>query len=653
MKSGIKNLLVSVYYVFIVIYLEIMVKLAIGMEFKEDLLLIILFSASLGLVLYLIHSVFNGKTRYAIMLTIVLVLCFFYASQLIYYKFFRTFYIANSAKNGTQVAEMWKDIANKLKDNWNYILYLFIPFITYIFAGFRIKRTMRPGKGLLISAILLAVLLHATGVYVVMGDTVGVNSTYDLYYKTSIPTLAAKRLGIFTFMRVDIKKNMLGLNTREDEIILDMTIEDDFEGYVGEPETEPEEPKEYNVIDIDLEALIEAENDEEIANIHRYVAMQQPTEKNDKTGIYEGYNLILITAEGFSSLAVDKEVTPTLYKLVSEGYNFTNYYNPIWNVSTLDGEYVECTGLIPKDGVWSFVESSDNYLPFTMGMQFSKMGYTTLAYHNHTYNYYKRDLSHPNMGYIYKGLGNGLKVKKQWPESDIEMMQVTIPEFIDEENFHVYYLTVSGHLEYNFFGNRMAMKNKSLVDELDLPTGSKAYLATQIEFDRAMKILLDSLEEKGILDKTLIVIGGDHYPYGLDDESINALAGHEVEKNFELYKSSLIIYTGGMEPETVDKYSSSIDIIPTISNMLGLEYDSRMLSGRDIFSEAEPLVVFNNRSFITDKGMYNAETEEFTSFVDTDDTDEYVKEVSDIVARRFYFAAKMLDNDYYRKVFGE
>ena len=107
--------------------------------------------------------------------------------------------------------------------------------------------------------------------------------------------------------------------------------------------------------------------------------------------------------------------------------------------------------------------------------------------------------SHPNLGYDYKGLGNGLEVKETWPESDLEMMQVTLPEYINHEPFHVYYMTVSGHLLYTFSGNYIANKNKELVEHLPYSDEAKAYLATQIELDRALAYLLEQLEEAGVL----------------------------------------------------------------------------------------------------------------------------------------------------------
>ena len=302
---------------------------------------------------------------------------------------------------------------------------------------------------------------------------------------------------------------------------------------------------EYNVMEIDFDKLIIEESDEETKKMHEYFKSVEPTAKNDYTGLYEGYNLIVLTAEGFSSYAVHEEMTPTLYKMVNEGYRFENFYTAIWEVSTSDGEYVALNSLIPKSGVWSFQKSANNYLPFVLGNQLKKLDYQTNAYHNHSYKYYDRHLSHPNMGYDYKGLGNGLVVKETWPESDLEMLEVTVPEYIGQEPFHTYYMTVSGHMQYSFTGNYIAWKNRQFVEGLGMSDQAKAYIATQIELDRALEHLLRELEEAGIADRTLIALSADHYPYGLDDETIDEFFGHPVEKNFELYENTLFYIPKG------------------------------------------------------------------------------------------------------------
>jgi phosphoglycerol transferase MdoB-like AlkP superfamily enzyme len=383
--------------------------------------------------------------------------------------------------------------------------------------------------------------------------------------------------------------------------------------------------------------------------MNKYFSSVEPTATNKYTGMFKGCNLIMFTAEGFSPYAVDPVRTPTLYKMVTQGFHFKNFYNPVWGVSTSDGEYVACTGLIPKGGVWSFYKSGSIYMPFCMGNQFRKLGYLTKAYHDHTYTYYKRDVSHPNMGYDYKGIGNGLVVKKTWPESDVEMMDVTVPEYMDQQPFHSYYMTVSGHMNYNFFGNYMSSKNKSYVEDLPYSDPAKAYIACQLELEFAMKDLLGKLEAKGIADKTVIVLSADHYPYGLEKQYLDELAGHEVESNFELYKSDLIIYKEGMQPVEVDKPCASLDIIPTVSNLFGLDFDSRLLMGRDILSDAPPLVIFSNRSWITDRARKNTVSGAVTFTDGTTEDQDYVKKINRIVSDKFKFSARILETDYYGK----
>ena len=258
------------------------------------------------------------------------------------------------------------------------------------------------------------------------------------------------------------------------------------------------------------------------------------------------------------------------------------------------------------------------------------------------------------MGYDYKGRGNGLNVKEQWPESDVEMMELSIPEYVNEEKFHVYYLTVSGHLNYNFYGNLMAAKHKEDVrDMLDAgySEAAAAYIATQMEFDQSVEYLINSLKSAGKLEDTVIVISGDHHPYGLTIEEREELAGADIDPVFEDFRSTLMIWNSEMEPVQVDKYCSSLDVMPTLANLFGLEYDSRLVMGSDILSDSPALVMFSNRSYITDYGRYNSVTDTFTLNEGAEVSDSYAAEVLNIVNDKFEYSAKILENDYYAKVF--
>ncbi|OCA83394.1 hypothetical protein A8F94_19525 [Bacillus sp. FJAT-27225] len=615
--------------------------------YLRDYSLSILFILALSFLFHFLTSFLSGIASYVVACLILLSVTILYASQFIYFQFFRTFYSVYSAGNGGQVLEFWKDIRLLIAENALWLGVFFIPLLLLVIWGRKLISPKKFGKLNRISVACCFIIVQIASIGTVFASGKDINSAYDLYYRNSFPLLSVEKLGLITTMRLDLQRLVTGWSPKLRAVV------DPGQSEVPRPNPQdysPEKKVEYNRMNLDFEAMAAAEKDQELKNMHTYFSKVQSTEKNDYTGKFKGYNLIFITAEGFSPYAVNKDVTPTLYKLVHEGYNFKNFYNPIWGVSTSDGEYVATLGLIPKSGVWSFQESAKNYLPFAMGNQLKELGYITKAYHNHTYTYYRRDLSHPNMGYEYKGLGNGLDVKKTWPESDLEMVEKTGHEYIGDKPFHAYYMTVSGHMQYSFTGNYIAWKNKQHVASLNLSEQAKAYLATQIELDRALENLLSQLEQAGVAERTLIALSADHYPYGLDPATIDELAGQKVEKNFELYRSPFLLYAKGMKPLVIDKPASSLDIIPTLSNLLGLEYDSRLLMGRDIFSQEAPLVMFMNKSFITDKGRYNAITGEFISEPGTDVDQGYVKTMSSIVEAKFYYSSKILDLDYYRKV---
>lgn len=666
-----------------ILYLELIFRF-FGLKKSIDMSIIylILYSTAFGLLAYIACTFFNEKINKIIARLVLFIVCFLFCVQFVYYKMFYTPMILYSIGGAGQVAEFSDMALEAIIKNIIPLLLLFIPFVV-LFLNKTIKIVFKKiaiKKKLMIVASVVLIYSIMFGILTVGGRDI--NSDYDVFYGEVVPDLLINKFGLLKLTQKDLTsmvfKNSIKTSTL-DKYINDSGKVDDIINFIDDKDENIPDIKEIkidgidaifsardlavigkiadkfgrepNIMAIDFDKLIENEKDKNIITMHKYFSSVEPTYKNKYTGIFKDYNLIMITAEAFSHLAIDKELTPTLYKMANESFVFNNFYTPIWGVSTSDGEYVACQSLIPKSGVWSFKTSGDNYLPFVMGNQFRKLGYTTRAYHNHYYDYYRRDLSHPNMGYDYKGVGNGLEIKESWPESDLEMIDVTVPEYINDEKFHTYYMTVSGHKNYTFYGNYIASKNKELVEHLDASEPVKAYLACNIELDRAMESLLKQLEEKGILDKTVIVISADHYPYGLEKHEIDEIAGHKVEENFELYKNSLIIWASGRETVVVDKPCSSLDIIPTISNLFGLEYDSRLLMGRDIFSSSDPLVIFSNRSFITDKVMYNAKTKELINLTGKELEEDYIKNMNKIVSAKFAFSAEILDRDYYSYVF--
>lgn len=417
------------------------------------------------------------------------------------------------------------------------------------------------------------------------------------------------------------------------------------------PPKEEEPQTKYNVLNIDFDKLLADDADDVTHQMDAYFKNRKPDAKNEYTGLFEGKNLIYITAESFASFAADPEITPTLYRMIHEGFYFTNFYTPYWEVSTTDGEYVNCVGLIPKSGTYSLKDAVKNYLPFTLGNQFRKLGYKTMAFHNYLGSYYDRNLTHPHLGYQFISMGDGYRKTDKWPDSDLEMMQETIKDYIDEDKFHVYYMTISGHLPYNFWANAMAIKNKDLVENLPYKEEAvKAFFACNIELDRALAFLLEELNKRGKAEDTVIVLAADHYPYGLELAQHRMLMKSHVDVTFELYRNSLILFNPSQEPCQVDKICSNMDIVPTLSNLFGLEYDSRLLMGHDIFSDTPPFVVLKSANVITDKLKYRSDTNTAVTLDGQSVSDEEAAKVRKQLQDEVRYSALMLDKDYYRRV---
>ena len=258
---------------------------------------------------------------------------------------------------------------------------------------------------------------------------------------------------------------------------------------------EGEEETQRNILpELDFDVLASATDDQALQSLTAYFSTLSGTAKNDYTGYFAGYNLIVVCAEAFSNYLIDPDLTPTLYRMSQEGFVFENFYNSFPNLTT-NGEYALCMGLMPDMSRMSFAVSMENYLPFCLGHIYADQGLPAYAYHNNVGTFYNRVNTHTNMGYTFKALDFGLDMEPGTPTSDLEMMEKTVDDYLQEPEFHAYYMTYSGHADYNFTDNAMSIQNEGLVADLPGSETLRAYIACQLELEKAMTYLLQRLEE--------------------------------------------------------------------------------------------------------------------------------------------------------------
>lgn len=669
-------------------YLELLLHIADNGSLPSSLVIARLLTAgaAVGIVLWLIALLIPSRKAGRIVSGILLFLLgavtiTYHCCRVFFGTYFQVSFMANMA---SQVAGNFMDatIRTLINNLWFFPLAL-LPFILFLL----LKKYILPeesGKFLpffLVIALVICVLAN-------LGlNHLGSDSefyTYDFTANNAVP-----RFGVATSVRLEAQYAIFGMPMPEIHYVPPVTTEateatkapetvpaeTDATEETVPVETEPE-PIVYgkNVTDIDWESL-----SGNYPSMDAYYSSQEPTSQNEYTGYFAGKNLIFLTAEAFSTPVIDPERTPTLYKLSTNGFVCTNFYQPGWTQSTTGGEFANMTGIIPTwvGGSPAFQASIGNAMPLAMGWKFREEGYTSLAFHNNNYAYYSRHQTHPNLGYDYKGYGNGLELANPqwWPLSDLEMMESTVPGIIQDyldtgTPFNAYYMTVSGHANYGFSYNAMAYKNRDVVADLDYPDTIKAYLAAQMELEYALTYLVNALEEAGIAEDTVIVMAADHYPYAMTQDCPQdyyaILSGvNDTESRTTRYRNTLILWSGCMEePVYITEPCSSIDIVPTLYNLFGIEYDSRLLPGKDILdtsvapgeiSTAMRIVVFPDyyygKSWITNAGIYEAYVGHFVPFEGVEVSEDYEKIVAGIVADRWSFSRLLIEQNYYRHVY--
>ena len=435
------------------------------------------------------------------------------------------------------------------------------------------------------------------------------------------------------------------------------------------PVPTPTPAREPQVMEIDFTSL--SQKGGKIATLAQYCANVEPTYTNAMTGKFKGKNLIMITAEAFTAEAIDPELTPTLYRLATKGIQFTDSYVPA-TAGTTGGEFSHIFGLLPTSGGKSVTNMIDNGCTyFTMGQRLNAEGYYGQAFHNNDYKYYSRNKTHNKLGYSqgFMGIYNGMEKwvnYHQWPESDYDMFVGTCPLYLTQDHFNIYYMSVSGHSGYTRAGNAMSKKHWDETASLDGKYSEpvRAYKACNMDLDQGLKYLVDRLEECGKADDTVICIVADHFPYGLDPDAslgnmpkLSELYGYEVKNYVQRDHNRIIIWSGCLEKEdpiVVDTPTSSIDILPTLMNLFGIKYDSRLLPGRDVFSDSMPLAFNLNYDWKTDLGTYYSSKGEFVpKDANTQIPDGYVQQVKTIVSNKIKYCKNMLGTDFIKQCVGD
>lgn len=670
---------VGLYPPLLLVYLEVVLHLATG-NAMTYFPIYLLFSLSAGSLLALLPILLPQRAGRILTVLLSFLLTLLFAAELIAKHTLQAYYPLSTLETaaGNRLSDYAGVILPATAAALPLLLLFFLPTLL-LWPLFRwgLAQGQPPRRGAAIFAA-AAVAFHLLGLAVVHAPWPGDLTPAKLYRSDTNFDDQVEQLGLVTMLRLDVKHMLFpakaGLDSDFDGLDGLDSSGDGSGGDTSAVEEQPVIDTSPNVMDVDLESLAANAPNEDVSWLANYFSSASPTRKNEYTGMFKGYNVIQLVIEGFSGYAIDPELTPTLYKLANEGFVFNNYYTALHYTSTSNGECQTLLGLYPKNGnpitmKRTGVLGTNAY--FSLAQQLGREGYQVLGYHGN-YDMYGRQASHTNLGYTWKQFGTGLDVDTTssgeiaWPARDTQVIENSVDDYINSDQpFHVYYLTISGHMPYS--NNRIVQPYLDQVRALPYSQTTQNYMATVMEVDRALELLLQKLEEAGKLDKTLIIATGDHIPYsnaGVLEELSGRTFGsskdlealNESAIDFDVYKNTLILWSASMEePVQVDKPCCQVDILPTVSNLLGLEYDSRMLSGRDILSDSEGLVIFTSRSWRSDRGFYNRYTQTFTPAegvtMTQEEQEQYVSTMKKLVEYKLACTPMIVENDFYNLLF--
>ena len=656
-KQIIKNAIIYSMYIFLI---EIIVKINTNNSLFEWSSLRILFSSAfLGLLIGIIICSFKGKTNKIIGTVITFALSLFAWIEINLYTYMGFFMGVGNAEQGTKIVDYIKDYIQASKLISYLVLIPFILYILYIWFldGYLNRRKLSKTtvfvfkretffnrfSSVIISFVCLIL------IFLVWYISLDVNfmqnklqsvKNSNLIKMSDNSNLSVSQFGLFTYSLSDLYIQVF--NVELDDIVISGDLENKNTVYTDYSR---------QIDDTIWKKIISEESNYTYNKLNNYFINRDITDKNEYTGIFEGKNLIIVLMESVNMIAINEKEYPTLYKIYNEGISFRNNYTPRNNCSTGNNEMTAMTSLFTINNTCTANKYKNNVYPEAVFNIFNNAGYKTTSYHDYADHYYSRKTIHPNMGSskYYNVIDLNIKWKsiyEEWP-SDVDLIENATPHFIDEEHFMVFLTSVTTHQPYTV-SSENGDKHLNEFSSYSYSKPIKRYMSKMKELDKALELLLQKLDEAGKLDDTVIALFADHYPYGLSTKQINEVLDYDVTVNKEVDRTPMVIYNSATPSLKVEKYTSIIDLLPTLLNMFNLEYDPRLYLGNDIMSDNHGLAIFADGSWQDEVGYYNSTSGKFKAIdgMESYSDEELLKINNEIIAKQ-KMSALAIKNNYF------
>lgn len=607
---------------------------------------VLLFDISLSAVLISIAQLkFNAVTK-SILVLIVFLFAIYTTAQMGFLSFLGNYVSFKTAGQAVKITEYVLEFIRFLKPT--YILTLIFP-ILYALILFKSKEDIKFNWKMTLMTFLISIITYFSAIVTIqIAPQTGIN-LMSIYRNPTFIETALREFGPQRFVLRDLIT--LVFPPEDEAPVIEIIAPDETPAPL---ETEiPEIDFSRQIDDSKWISTMEAEENETLKQLDQYFISQNISDKNEMTGLFEGKNLIYIMIEAFDYIAIDPVLTPTIYKMQSEGWDFNNYFTPKYSCTTGESEFISLTSLVPSSAVCTPNSYSKNAFLNSILTLFKNEGYYVSAYHNWEDEFYDRRELYQNMGIEdYWNIEQmNFKIIQGW-QSDDELMKEALPHFIDKDKFMSLIVTSSMHFPYDLdstLGNRYRKEIDEIHPEYSTPI--KRYLSKCMELDKGLNTLLTELENSGKLDDTVIVMFADHHPLKTTLETLTEYTS-QFDRSFGLNedKTPLIIYNAATESKDIDAIASTFDLVPTVANLFNLNYDPRLYVGKDIFSQDENTVIFTNGDWIGTYGWFKASEGVFYHFDDSNPAPQnWIDNQNKRVSNAFSISLMVYKTDYFRK----
>jgi len=594
---------------------------------------------------------FFGKVVKRIV-TILLVLGFgIYACLQLGFFNFLGVYI--SFQTSSQLGAVTDYIADFLKTFKWYYLFELLPFVLlvayYIFFDKKKVKNIKVNKAAVTSMILLLVsslIYYGTLTIKIFQNKYQTISNKNLFLTVENPSVAITQFGDLAFCLLDVR-----------EMLFPVVIEEKYE-VKKEDEVNVADEYKRKINDTYWKALNDETTDETNKNLNEYFMNRKITKKNDMTGLFKGKNLVLIMMESVNEIIYEyPELYPNFAKMAGEGWYFENNYSPRNSCATMNNEFSGMTSLYSIYNTCTASKWKSNKYGESIFGVFNDADYITFSGHDYTDAYYPRRTIHPNMGsgdyYGVNRLGISWSGEyKNWADdADFAKAMLKILDKKTEgndKNFMMWMTSVSSHQPYSvdsITGNKYYSISKNVKG---LATDVRRYMSKLKYVDNMLGVMMEGLQERGMLEDTVFVLYGDHYPYAISTDHLNKALSYNTKSYKNNEKTPLVIYSPGIESKVFSGYTTYLNIVPTVANLFDLDYDPRYYLGDDVFSEDyKSLAVFADGSWKNETAFYSASKNNINYFSSDEYSAEEIQAINNDIQQKIKISEKAIKNNYF------